>query len=256
VPDLHRQRVAVLSDIHGNLAALDAVIADLEVTSPDLIVQAGDVAVIGPRPAEVVDRLRRTSWPGVVGNTDELLWNRAVRADQEQRAPKLKPWLQTLFDVLAPWAFERLGQERLDWLRAQPREWRSDNMLVMHAGPGDLWRAPMADATDAELQTTYGGRGAQVVVYGHIHRPFVRNLPDLYVANSGSVGLPYDGDRRASYLLIDDGLPHVRRVEYDMDRQRQDLEETGFPLGDWLHRVQETAQFSAPEARAGSKQEG
>lgn len=243
----HPERIAVVSDIHGNLAALEAVINDLESISPDLIVQAGDTAVIGPRPAEVVDRLREAGWPGVVGNTDELLWNPGVRFEQERRAPKLKPWLATLFDVLAPWAAERLGPERIDWLRTQPREWRSESLRVVHASPGDLWRAPMPDARDEELRSTYADHGASTGVYGHIHRPYVRNLLRLQVANSGSVGLPYDGDWRPSYLLIENGVARVRRVEYDLDRQRRDLTESGFPLADWLMAVQKSAQFVAPD---------
>jgi diadenosine tetraphosphatase ApaH/serine/threonine PP2A family protein phosphatase len=175
-----------------------------------------------------------------------MLWNPAVRVDEERRAPNLKRWLATLFEVLAPWALERLGQERLDWLRAQPREWRSDTTLVVHASPDDLWGAPMPDAPGAELRATFGDRDARTVIYGHIHRPFVRSLPDRLVANSGSVGLRYDGDWRPSYLVIDAGVPHVRRVEYDLDRQRRDLAETKYPLAAWLTAVQQTGRFSTP----------
>src|SRR5215470_16026288 len=67
-------RVAVLSDIHANLTALDAVIADLRTTAPDLVVHGGDLMAGGPRPAEVIDRIRELNWPGVLGNTDEMLW--------------------------------------------------------------------------------------------------------------------------------------------------------------------------------------
>jgi len=239
-------RLAVVSDIHGNLAALEAIIADLEVVSPDQVVQAGDVAAIGPRPAEVVDRLRELEWPGVVGNTDEMLWDDSKRAEQERRAPKLHNWLRVLFEDLAPWAQERLGEDRLVWLRALPREWRHDNVLAVHASPADLWRAPMPDANDDELRGTFGDQGARLIVYGHVHRPFVRQLPDLTIANSGSVGLPYDGDWRPSYLLVDDGIPEVRRLEYDVEREVYDLATTGFPLQAWLEAVQRTGRFSQP----------
>lgn len=239
-------RLAVVSDIHGNLAALEAIIADLEVVAPDHVVQAGDVAAIGPRPAEVVDRLRELEWPGVVGNTDEMLWDDSMRVEQERRAPKLHNWLRVLFEVLAPWAQERLGEDRLVWLRALPREWRHDNVLAVHASPADLWRAPMPDANDDELRATFGDQGAKLIVYGHIHRPFVRQLPDLTIANSGSVGLPYDGDWSPSYLLVDDGIPEVRRLEYDVEREVYDLATTGFPLKAWLEAVQRTGRFSQP----------
>ncbi len=71
----------------------------------------------------------------------------------------------------------------------------------------------MPDASEGELAATYGGRGAGIAVYCHIHRPFVRPADRLVVANSGSVGMPFDGDPRASYLLIEDGAPEVRRVD-------------------------------------------
>ena len=240
-------RVAVVSDIHGNLAALEAVIADLRSTAPDLVLQAGDTAVLGPRPAEVVDRLRELAWPALAGNTDQMLWEPAVRTEQERRAPRLRSWLDVLFGALGPWAAERLGGERLDWLRSLPEERRAAGVRVVHASPGDLWRAPMPDAPDAELARTYGGAREGIAVYGHIHRPFVRELPGLIVVNCGSVGLPWDGDPRAAYLLVDDGRPSIRRVEYDMERACRDLAAAGFPLPGWLETGLREARFSRPE---------
>jgi len=239
-------RLAVVSDIHGNLTALEAMVADLSRMSPDLIVQAGDVAVIGPRPAEVVDRLRELGWSGVTGNTDEMLWDGSVWAEQLRRAPKLRSWLDVLFGVLGPWAAERLGEERIAWLRSLPPEWRLGGVRVLHASPTDLWRAPMADAGDTELAETYGPGTAGFVVYGHIHRPFVSELSGITVANSGSVGLPWDGDWRPSYLLHDDGEAVVRRVEYDLERERRNLAQSGFPLADWLESVQRQGRFTRP----------
>jgi len=239
-------RLAVVSDVHGSLAALEAVVADLRGMSPDLIVQAGDLAALGPRPAEVVDRIRELGWPGVVGNTDEMMWDGSIEAEQRSRAPKLRSWLDVLFSVLTPWASERLGADRLTWLGSLPRERIRAGVRVLHASPRDLWRAPMPDAGDRELQDTYRAEGIAVAVYGHIHRPFVRTLESLTVANSGSVGLPWDGDWRPSYLLLDDGRPTVRRVAYDLGRERRDLIDSGFPLADWLEGVQRSGTFTRP----------
>ena len=66
-------RLAIISDIHGNLTAVEAVIRDLEKTTPDLVLHGGDLVVGGPRPAQVVDCIRQVGWAGVVGNTDEVL---------------------------------------------------------------------------------------------------------------------------------------------------------------------------------------
>jgi putative phosphoesterase len=239
-------RIAFVSDIHGNLAALDAVSADLARQDLDLVIHLGDVAVLGPRPAAVVDRIRELGWPGVLGNTDEMLWEPSRQEEQERRAPKLRAWLHTLFATLAPWAREQLGAERIAWLRTLPREWRHHDLLAVHASPGDLWSAPMPDAQDRTLVDTYGGRGASLVAYGHIHRPYVRRLPECTVMNSGSVGLPYDGDWRASYLLLEDGVPSIRRVAYDLERALDELSATGYPLATWQAEVQRQGRFTRP----------
>ena len=183
-------RLAVVSDIHGNLTALEAVVESLKLDQPDLVVQAGDLAVIGARPGEVVDLIRSLGWRSLLGNTDEMLWDSSARSQQEERAPKLRAWLNVLFDTLAPWARDRLSDAQLDWLRSLPSELRLSETAVMHAGPGDLWRAPMPDALDAELSATYAPMGAGLIIYGHIHRPFVRTVGGFTLVNCGSVGLP------------------------------------------------------------------
>jgi predicted phosphodiesterase len=239
-------RTAIVSDIHGNLAALEAVIADIEREQPELVVQGGDVALQGAHPAEVVDLVRELGWPGVVGNTDELLWRAEDLPRQEARAPKLRRLLRLLYRSHGPWTSERLGAGRIEWLRGLPLEWRRDGLLVLHASPGNLWRAPMPDTDDAVLEETYGGLDAELVVYGHIHRPYVRELPDLTVANSGSVGLPADGDRRASYLLLEDDVPSVRRVEYDVEREAAELARRAHPDAAWLAERYRQAKFLRP----------
>ena len=232
-------RVALVSDIHGNMTALEAVIADIDRRAPDAVVHGGDLALMGAHPAEVVDRVRELGWPGVVGNTDELLWRPEERKVQERRAPKLSALLGLLFEEYAPATRELLGDERLAWLRGLPAEERVDDLVVLHAAPGDLWRAPMPDATDAELADVYGRSEAGGVAYGHIHRPYVRALGSMTVANCGSVGMSWDGDPRASYLLVEDGEPSVLRVEYDVERAARALERAGYPdaarLGE-MHR--------------------
>lgn len=239
-------RVAIVSDVHGSLRALEAVVADIERRSPDLIVHGGDLAVNGPRPAEVIDLIRELAWPGVLGNTDEMLWRPEGLAEQEARAPKLRALLRVMFEQTAPATADLIGEQRMDWLRQLGRDWRHEDLIVLHASPEDLWRAPLSDANDGALDEMYGGLGAGVVVYGHIHHPFVRKLGNLTVANSGSVGLSYDGDRRASYLLIDDGVPYVRRVEYEFELDIADLVASGYPYSSWLTEIKRTGRYVAP----------
>ena len=239
-------RLAIVSDVHGNLSALEAVVGDVEAAGPDLVLHGGDLVLMGPRPAEVADLMRELGWPGVVGNTDEVLWRPEIRSELEQQMPKLAPLLRLIFDQYAPATRELLGEERIAWLRELPEERREGELLLLHAGPGDLWRAPLPEATDEELLDTYGGLDAATVVYGHIHRPYVRELPELTVANSGSVGMPFDGDWRASYLLIDEGRVEIRRVEYDLERELSDLAAMAYPDAARLGEMRRRGEFIRP----------
>jgi hypothetical protein len=133
------------------------------------------------------------------------------------------------------WTVSALGEERLDWLRGQPLEWRLGDLLALvHAAPGDLWKGGRSDASDAELDAVYRPLGTAVAVYCHIHRPFVRELDGFIVANSGSVSISMDGDVRASYLLVEDGKPQVRRVEYDLEHAIADVLGSTNPSREWI----------------------
>jgi putative phosphoesterase len=238
-------RIAVVSDIHGNLTAFEAVLSDLRITAPDVIFHGGDLADGGSSPVEIVDRIRDLGWPGVVGNTDEML----ARPASLTEFASARPALASLFAAIAEMAAasrELLGTERLAWLGALPRKQVAGEVALVHATVESPWRSPAADATEADLETAYGDLGGRVAVYGHIHRPYVRRLGRLTVANSGSVGLPYDGDCRASYLLVDDCEPSIRRVEYDLDRERQALFASGLPHAEWVARTLQSASPQLP----------
>jgi predicted phosphodiesterase len=205
------------------------VVDDIERRVPDRVVHGGDLALAGAQPAEVVDRIRELGWPGVVGNVDELLWNPQGLAVQLERAPKLEPLLRLLFETYAPATRELLGDERIAWLNGLPPEHREGGIRVLHASPGDLWRAPMPDASDGELLETYGPADGGIVVYGHIHLPYVRPLSSLTVANTGSAGNPFDGDPRAAYLMVEDGEPETIRVSYEIEREVSIVLGSGYP---------------------------
>ena len=113
-----------------------------------------------------------------------------------------------------------IGEQRLQWLRQLPAEHRLGELVLVHAAPGDLWRAPAPDAEDAQLSAVYEPLDTATAIYGHIHRPYARSpKPGLTVANSGCGGMPWDKDPRASYLLVEDGRPRILRVEYDVEQE-------------------------------------
>jgi predicted phosphodiesterase len=239
-------RVAIAADIHGNLTAFEAVLADIERRAPDLVLHGGDLALMGAPPAVVSDRVRELGWPGVVGNTDEVLWRPQELERQQQLAPKLTEQLRLVFSRFAPATAERLGEERVAWLRGLPAQQRLEDLALVHAAPGDLWRAPMPDVGDDLLAAVYGPLDALTAVYGHIHRPYKRRLSGLTVANSGSVGMPWDGDPRASYVLIDDGCPELVRVAYDVEREAGLLLAGGYPDAPRLAEMLRRGVFMRP----------
>lgn len=243
-------RIAIISDIHGNLTALDAVLADLREQKPDVIYHGGDLPYGGSNPAEVIDCIVHEGWKGVLGNTDEMLWDSSARPALEASAPKLKPLFRVLFDLCGPATRQMIGPSRLAWLRALPAELRHDNIILMHASPGNLWRAPMETADDAELETTYGLLNTEIVVYCHIHRPFIRKVGSITVCNTGSVGAPYDGDPRASYLMIDDGKPAIRRMAYDVEKEAGRLLASDYPYKEWIAEMRQKGSYvPAPEEK-------
>jgi predicted phosphodiesterase len=238
-------RIALVSDIHGNLTALEAVIADLRETAPDLVLHGGDLAGPGSRPAEVVDRIREVGWHGVMGNTDEMLPHpeSLTKFAAQSSAPK------SLWDAVGEMADAMratLGEARLAWIAGLPLEHRETSLALVHATWGDCWRSPGATASDDDLDKAYLSGGGAVVVYGHIHVPFVRAIGGRTVANSGSVGQPLDGDQRASYLLIDEHGPRIRRVEYDIEKEIEALKTSGTPHWEWLARTLEAARPQMP----------
>jgi len=149
-------------------------------------------------------------------------------------------------EEMAAFTREALGEDRIAWLRALPRAHVQSGVVLVHATPASLWKAPMPAATDGDLQSVYAGLGHPIAVYGHIHRPYVRSLPGMIVANSGSVGQPHDGDRHASYLLIDGIQPAIRRVEYDVDREIKALAVSRMPHAEWMARILESASPQIP----------
>lgn len=238
-------RIAIVSDIHGNLTALEAVVADLRKQAPDLVLQGGDLPYGGCHGAEVMDRVAELRWPGVLGNTDEVLWNTEPLAYMLETAPKLRPLLRIITQC-ARATRDLIGESRLQVLRQLPLQSRYEDTVLLHASPGDLWKSPLDTADEEALERVYGRLQVNTVVYGHIHKPFVRHLRAFTVCNSGSVGMPYDGDPRASYLLLDGGRAEIRRVEYDVSREVDRLLKSNYPFKEWFAEVRQRGAYVAP----------
>ena len=105
----------------------------------------------------------------------------------------------------------------------------------------------MPNASDDELRDTYKSLNAPLAVYGHIHCPYIRRLPGMTVANTGSVSQSYDGDTRASYLVIDGEQPNIRRITYDVQSEAEDLLRSGLPHAGWMARILLAGKYCAPD---------
>ena len=216
-------RIAILSDIHGNLMALDAVMTDIETQSPDQVWCGGDVAWGGPWASECVARVREAGWPTVRGNTD--VW---VTGDpQTVESADDRKELATIA------AAHALADDDARWLGNLPLGHAGPSgLLLVHASPDSPFSAPEPDGDPAEFKP-FEGR-AQLIVYAHIHKAFVRRLRDgTIVANTGAVGFPKDG-KSASYLLVDVDAPDVtlthRRVEFDRRAGMAQARSVGGPI--------------------------
>jgi len=239
-------RIAIVSDIHGNLTALESVVADLRLVAPDVVLHGGDLAHGGARPAEIVDRVRELGWEGVRGNTDEMLWSPENLQNVAAKAPSMAK-LFHMIEEMRVWTCERTGEERIAWLGEIPMAQRRGELALVHASSRDTWRGPGRDASEAELRDAFGELQARLVVYGHIHQPYVREFGEWTVANTGSVSLSYDGDTRSSYAVVDGSRVEIRRVAYDLEREVEAIRRARMPHGNWVEACLRAGKFVPPE---------
>ena len=147
-------RIAILSDIHGNLRAFEAVLADLKRTSPDIVFHGGDLADAGSDPAEIVDQVRSLRWEGVAGNTEQMLATPETFETFSKKFPNLDSLWGAVRDMAA-FTRERLGQERLSWLGQLPLVTKTELIGLVHASPGNPWSAPSAQDSDEQFNSIY-----------------------------------------------------------------------------------------------------
>lgn len=219
-------RVAALSDIHGNLPALDAVLADVKQEGLDAIVVVGDT-VAGPWPVEVFDVVAGLGASIVRGNADRGVLERDER-----------------FGRNPPWCADRLGEARLERISSWPLTCELDvdglgHVLVCHSTPTADDPIYTRITPDDELVATLGPVGADVLVCGHTHMQYDRMLPTgLRVVNPGSVGLPYEGKRGAYWAVLGPDV-EFKRSEYDVEAAVAAIESTDAPVERLLEQLLE-----------------
>ncbi len=200
-------RLAVFSDIHGNLSALEAVLAAIGREAPDETVFAGDLCFVGPRPAACLDRLRDLDCLSLYGNTDEWLLGRQTPPPhlaelalwtKEQLDARQSAWLQNLpfSHVITP---SNSGAQDLLLVHANPRD---VNQIIFPPEAEQLQRYGRLRQPDQELADLLSGTPAAAVAFGHLHIPFTRAWRAKQLFNISSVSMPGDGDPRAKYAIL------------------------------------------------------
>ena len=217
--------VAVLSDIHGVLPALDAVLAEPDVAAADRIVLTGDIAA-GPQPAAVLDRL--------IGLGERVTW---VRGNADRELVELARGGQTnIPDPIAPWAARQLSDAHIERLAGLPHPVTLEidgfgAVVFCHGTPRDDEEVVLVDTRLQRWAEVLAGLPEHVrtVVCGHTHMPFLRLAQQRQIINPGSVGMPY-GRPGAHWALLDDGAVSLRHTNFDPDRARIEIgEQSSYP---------------------------
>jgi putative phosphoesterase len=223
-------RVAALYDIHGNLPALEAVLAEVERERVDAIVIGGDIASGPPQPREVVDLVRSLPQARCIrGNADRL-------RDPEHAGDEGLAWL-----------LGRLDDDQVGWLVSLPFSVVLDETLYVHATPQDDTTAITELTTDERLAELLAGVEQRRVVAGHTHMQLRRHVGEMLFVNAGSIGWPYEGTPGARWAILDEGV-ELRRTDYDRERAAELVRSSGHPRAEEIASENILASLSREEA--------
>jgi predicted phosphodiesterase len=236
-------RVAVLADIHGNAAALEAVLEDVSALSPDRILLNGDLLAIGPEPVETLALLRTMDAPSTRGNTERWLAEASSGGSSAGVSDELQANLR--------WTVEQLGEDRLRPFTNLPFALTAEPLPVhvYHASAAGDEQGVWPDTPDGEIPRLFPDPAVRTFVVSHTHLAGARSTGELRVLNTGSVGFPFDRDPRASYLVLqgEPGRAEVeatwRRVAYDRERTLRAIRERNVPMAARLATRIRTAEF-------------
>ncbi|MDN5293343.1 MAG: hypothetical protein PWQ31_648 [Eubacteriales bacterium] len=232
---------AVIADLHGNLPALEAVLADIRRRGVARIYCAGDLVGYGPWPNEVIERVREENILTVLGNYDDAVaWLRPVCGcdypDEKSRV---------IGEHSLLWTAREVWEENVAWLRQLPASLRwqegKREVLLVHGSPRSLNEYLLPEKGPDFFQEIKTQAGADILIAGHTHRPYHLRLEEVNIINAGSVGRPKHGNPNATYVLITVGEQvkvDIIEVPYDVERTAAQIVKAGLPpeLADFLRR--------------------
>ena len=213
-------RFAIFSDIHGNLPALEAVLAQIHQERFDAVYCLGDLVGYAPFPNEVTERIRAERIPTLMGNYDDGVGFERDDCGCAYREPEEK----RRGDQSLAWTKAHVSDENKAFLRTLHSEIRFDadgkRVLLVHGSPRKINEYLFEDRPLSSFQRLAASSNADVIVYGHTHKPYTKTVDGVLFVNVGSVGKPKDGDWRACYGIFDTTSAAVEfvRVEYDLEK--------------------------------------
>jgi|SRR5690625_403075 len=223
-------KLAFVSDIHGNAIASLAVLKDIKQRNVDKIYVLGDLCYRGPEPQRSLDLVRSMDVDVIKGNADEWV----VRGIKEGEVPE---GVRSMMNNERDWTVSKLTDDNINYLKNLPTELNLafDNVDIhaFHATPTSLFDVVPSDASDEILTEEIMVSDADIFIYGHIHKPYVRFIDGKCIINTGSVGLPFDGSNKASYTIVEIEENNIGasiiRVSYDVNKVIKQFKESDYP---------------------------
>jgi putative phosphoesterase len=228
------QSLTIFGDIHGNLPALEAVLADMEVRELSPLYCLGDLVGYGTFPNEVTEVIRERNIPTLMGNYDQGVGN----SSDDCGCAYTSPVAEALGKRSIAWTNQNTGEDNKLFLRELPAQFLLQlgelRVRLVHGSPRKINEYLFADRPDATLERLLDLAEADVLVCGHTHIPYHRILPSgRQVVNAGSVGKPKDGNPQACYVVLEannrDLTVSFRRVPYDVERAARAIEASDMP---------------------------
>ena len=235
-------RYALISDIHANLPALDAVLDDIRRRDVDAVFHLGDLVGYGPWPNEVVERIRAEGIPGLAGNYDSTVATAYAHCGCKYEDARQ----EELSHLSYAWTLEHTSAETKRFLGGLP--FRIDvrplgghtsgpTLTLLHGNQVLNTVYVYAERSDdflAKMASAVGAKAGDVICFGHTHKPWHREIGGVHFVNTGSLGRPKDGDPRAGYVVLELAARvavgfDVARVSYDVEKTAQAIIASGLP---------------------------
>ncbi|MDT3698427.1 MAG: metallophosphoesterase family protein [Thermincola sp.] len=225
-------KIAVISDIHANIGALEAVLEDIKGQSVDQVYCTGDLVGYAPYPNEVIELIKNSQIAAVMGNYDDAIGNMRLICGCDYQDDKA----QALGAASITWTKEHTSEENKEFLRSLPAQIRftvdKQRVLLVHGSPARLNEYIHEDTDLLEAVDHIVKGDTDILICGHTHKPYHRAICNKHIINAGSVGKPKHGSPEATYVILKFGPElevEIRKVNYDYEAAAKAIEAAALP---------------------------